>query len=95
MQVYAVVLRDDSQGVRNLIQKDFEKDMFKISENYFLVRTENTDAKSLSRSLGIPAELDEKGPRQSGVVFRLSPHYWGFWDKTIWEWLGDAFEAKA
>ena len=94
MQVYAVYLRHGSVKVQKIIRDGVFKDNFhEINENYFLLRAQNTDATKLSYALGIgPAEDFDDGVSQSGIVFRLSPHYFGYWNRDTWEWIDDAFK---
>lgn len=92
MQVYAVVLRDESHKVRQSIHQHFPDDFHQINDDLFLVRTRNTNATDLSRLLGMTPDENEETP-QSGIVFRLSAHYYGYWGRALWEWVADAFGA--
>ena len=91
MQVYAVTLTKHSQEIAGIIRDHFPSNHYEVNENQILVRTESMDAPQLSRLLGMG---DESEHPMSGVVFRLAPHYYGFWHRELWEWLSDAFEKS-
>ena len=98
MQVYSVTLNtlgeESATQAKEIIRDHFESNFILLNDNQILIRTNGMDATQLSKVLGMWQDDPEKVPSTLGVIFRLSPHYHGFWEKQLWEWLEDAFKDR-
>lgn len=86
-RVFAVVLDTPNAMFFDTLKSKFP-DAYAYSPTFFLVRpTLPMLAKDVAATAGLKTGKDD--PKPSGVVYKLNAGYWGYANKTLWEWLDD------
>ena len=82
-RVYAVLFSEANQEAATQLAKSFPAN-YKLSDTLFLVRTP-----SLAEDVAVATGIKGDRRRFSGVVFKLNEAYAGYYNRTLWDWLGD------
>ena len=60
---------------------------FPLTDKSILIRSYASNPQQLSDIAGFGGDDPKK---RAGVVFRLNGFYYGFFDKSLWDWLEEA-----
>lgn len=82
-RVCAVLFAEASQEAATHLAKAFPAN-YRLSDTLFLVRTP-----SLAEDVAVATGIKGDNRRFSGVVFKLNEAYAGYYNRTLWDWLGD------
>lgn len=82
-RICAVLFSEADQEAAAQLAKSFPVN-YRLSDTLFLVRTP-----SLTEDVAVATGIKGDKRRFSGVVFKLNEAYAGYYNRTLWDWLGD------
>ena len=83
MSVFAVVLREPNEEVRNRLKAEYPGH-YRLSPTFALVPADEV-SEDIAIKVGIKG--DERARNVSGVVFKLQDAWSGYTTQSLWEWL--------
>ncbi|MCY3956791.1 MAG: hypothetical protein OXG65_00675 [Chloroflexi bacterium] len=86
-RVFGILLEEPYPEVIDAITSRYKA--YKASPTFYLVASADL-AQTIATTIGIrPPEGADLHAAKTGVVFRLNGVYSGYFDRSIWEWLGN------
>ena len=82
-RVFAVLFSEANQDAADQLTKAYPAN-YKLSDTLYLVRTS-----SLAEDVAVGTCIKGDNRRFSGVVFKLNQAYAGYFNRSLWDWLGD------
>ena len=81
MAIFLVGSQNKNNQLSDVIKREYPDNFFEISSEQWLVSSDSL-TKEVSDKLGITG-----GGHGRTVVFKIDVYYYGWHDKSLWEWL--------
>ena len=82
-RVFAVLFDEPTEDAIKRLAELYRA-YYQLTDSLFLVRT-----RSLAEDVAVATRIKGKEREVNGVVLKLSDAYAGYYNRTLWDWLGD------